>query len=566
MKLFSKLMVVGLVGQGVLASNWFSNSIYNKWHETELDRWLSDHDIPHPTPAERADLEKLVQENWHSKVVSPYSDWDTTKLQAYLAERGAAATDTAGANADSLLQKVKGLWYETEENAENAYTSVQDWIFDSWSESQLKAFADKHGIPVPQPRKRDTLLANIRSNYQTAASKIEGGNSLNYPGNWLYAAWSESDLKDWLDTHGIPAPQPTTRDKLIASVRRNSRLATLKAQAAQKSGTASAQAAAASISDSILDSWDDSQIKAWADKNGIKVPHGSKRAELLAIARKHRAQLTGDTAEHTAASAYGAATSKAGNAWAQATDDASIKAQEAFDAAVGKWSETRLKAYLDARGVPVPQGGKKDELVAAVRKHSHKATTPHGTWTYDDWTLNNLKNWLLQTGDKQAKVAAEKSSATRDDLVKAAQDYYAEASKTSGSKFASVTNYLTKQTDSAKANAFDQWSDSELKAYLESYGVPVPHQSKAEQLRAYARQQQTYFKYGTTTPQGTLWAKLKDNLNWAYNQVVMGANKGAATAQNEGTKGAHRVEEAAQYAKDRAFEEKEKAKHRADEL
>lgn len=91
---------------------------------------MSDHDIPHTTPAERAELEKLVQDNWHSKVVSPYSDWDTSKLQAYLAEKGAQATDSAGATKDTLLQKVKGLWYETEEDAESAYTKVQNWIFD----------------------------------------------------------------------------------------------------------------------------------------------------------------------------------------------------------------------------------------------------------------------------------------------------------------------------------------------------------------------------------------------------------------------------------------------------
>ena len=66
------------------------------------------------------------------------------------------------------------------------------------------------------------------------------------------------------------APQPTTRDKLIASVRRNSRLAYLKAAEASASASASASAAAQTLSDQLLDSWSDSQIKEWADKNGIK--------------------------------------------------------------------------------------------------------------------------------------------------------------------------------------------------------------------------------------------------------------------------------------------------------
>lgn len=57
-------------------------------------------------------------------------------------------------------------------------------------DSQLKAFADKHGIPVPQPRKRDTLLQALRSNYQTVSEKA--GETASYPGNWLYETWSES--------------------------------------------------------------------------------------------------------------------------------------------------------------------------------------------------------------------------------------------------------------------------------------------------------------------------------------------------------------------------------------
>lgn len=259
----------------------------------------------------------------------------------------------------------------------------------SWTESQLKAFCDKHGIPSPQPRTRDTLLTSARSNYESAAKKV--GQTAAYPGNWLYESWSESDLKAWLDERGIPVPQPSTRDKLIATIRRNSRLATVKASDAASSASASAKAAQETLGDKVFDSWSDSQIKAWADKNGIKVPQGSKRNELLALARKNRAYLSGDTLSASAASAFGAATSKAGNEYGSATDAASHKANELFDNAVGAWSETRLKAYLDARGVPVPQSGKKDELLATVRLHSHKASTGYSAWTFDTWTAENLK-------------------------------------------------------------------------------------------------------------------------------------------------------------------------------
>lgn len=85
----------------------------------------------------------------------------------------------------------------------------------------------------------------------------------------MYETWTESDLKEWLDTHGFPAPQPSTRDKLIATVRRNSRLAYLKSQEQLASATSSAQAAYSTLTDMLIDSWSESQLKEFADKNGI---------------------------------------------------------------------------------------------------------------------------------------------------------------------------------------------------------------------------------------------------------------------------------------------------------
>lgn len=157
----------------------------------------------------------------------------------------------------------------------------------------------------------------VRENYQSAAETAK--ETINYPGDWLYASWSDSDLKAWFDERGYNVPQPTTRDSLIASLRRQSRLASLNAQSAYNQVSSSAAAAQSSLSDALLESWSDSQIKEWADKNNIKVPQGSKRNELIALARKHRARLYGDSASATAVSAYGAATSKAGNQYAAAT-------------------------------------------------------------------------------------------------------------------------------------------------------------------------------------------------------------------------------------------------------
>jgi hypothetical protein len=401
----------------------------------------------------------------------------------------------------------------------------------------LKSFLDHHNIPHPQPRTRDTLLTTARQNYDSIAKHL--GEYTSYPGDWLYSTWSESDLKQFLDERGLPAPQPTTRDKLIASVRRNARLASLNTSSAAKAASASfssassaasasAASAQASLSDALFDAWSDSKLKEFLDSHGVPVPQGSKKNELVALARKHRAQLeaSGSSLSGSAASAFGAATSSAGNQYAKATDDAELAAEDAFNKASNTWSDSRLKAYLDSRGVPVPQGSKRDELLKQVRLNRHKAATGWSAWTFDTWTIENLQKYLEANGKKYKKNA----KATREDLVKQAQDNYASASKTGGANFASVTSYLAKQTDTSKDTVFDTWSDSELKHYLDSYGVPNYQGSTSNELRAYAKKQYNYFKYGTSTPQGTIFERIKSGLQWVLGQAQGTASVASGTA------------------------------------
>jgi 3'-phosphoadenosine 5'-phosphosulfate sulfotransferase (PAPS reductase)/FAD synthetase len=545
MRHFFTVLTAALAVGGVAANSWFpgTKAVYSKWHETELERWLSDNNIPYPTPADRKELENLVDKNWNDHAVHPYKKWDTADLSAYLQAKGSEAAGGAEATKDSLLEQVRANWYETEENAHKAWAGVTDWILDTWTDSQLKAFADKHGIPVPQPRQRDTFLQKARAGYESAAKKI--GETSQYPGNWLYETWTESDLKEWLDTHGFPVPQPSSRDKLIASVRRNSRLAYLKSQAQATSATASAQSAYATLTDMIIDAWSESQLKEFLDKNGVPVPQGTKANELRALVRKNRAEFLGENVAGKASSAFGAATSSAQNEYAKATDSASLAAQHAFDQVVGTWSSSRLKAYLDARGIPVPQSSNTDELRALVRKNSHKAASGWNAWTFDDFSLESLKNYLSKNGDAAAKQTSQKAGATRDELVSAAQSAFASASSAGGSNYASATSYLTQATETAKQSAFDTWTESEIKSFLDSYGIPVPQGSKIEELRALARRQATYFRYGTSTPSGTILAKIgeaaKNSWNWVAEQLHIGgevAQKKASEAEAEAKKAA----------------------------
>ncbi|RJE20934.1 hypothetical protein PHISCL_06727 [Aspergillus sclerotialis] len=464
----------------IVSSPWLQNHLYGAYQES---------DIPYPSPADRRDLENLVKGSWDSKVQKPMGE---------LTDYGS-----------------------------DQFHHAKEWIFDTWSDSQLKAFLDRHAIPAPQPRRRDVLLKTARENYEAIAKKI--GETASYPGDWIYDQWTESDLKEWLDERGWPVPQPTTRDQLIASVRRNGRLASLQARSLAASASKSADMAQATLSDAVFNAWSDSELKKFLDSNGVPVPQGTKRNELIALARKHRTSLLNQaaTASKSAADFLGAATSKAGNEYAKATDDAKLKANDAFDAAVESWSNSRLKAFLDARGVPVPQANKRDELLAMVRANKHRMANQWNAWTFETWHTEQLKKYLSAMNVKPAQHA----DVAREKLVKQAQDAYAKASKAGGSSMASATSYMAHATDTAKETTFENWSHSDLKAYLDAYGIPVYQGSSLNELRAAARRNSQYFKYGTTSPQGTLVAKLQETAQWILDQLKIGASSGRVQGQ-----------------------------------
>jgi hypothetical protein len=168
---------------------------------------------------------------------------------------------------------------------------------------------------------------------------------------------------------------------------------------------------------------------------------------------------------------------------------------------------------------------------------------------------NLPRAYLTSSGNKAAEKAGKKAGASREQLLSAAQEAYSTASKSSGTAYASVTSYLAKQTDTAKDSIFDTWTDSELKNYLDSYGFDVPQGSTKNQLVAWARNQRNYFQYGTTTPQGTLWAKLQNGAQWVLDQLSLGAAAGRKQAE----RGGDAVKEGATYATNRAGEAAQKA-------
>ena len=152
-----------------------------------------------------------------------------------------------------------------------------------------------------------------------------------------------------------------------------------------------------------------------------------------------------------------------------------------------------------------------------------------------------------------------KAGASREELLKQAQDTYAKASKSGGTAYASITSYLASATDAAKDTTFDTWSDSELKSYLDSYGISTYQGSTINELKAMARRNANYFRYGTSTPQGTVYARIQSYAQWALDQLKIGAASGRDQAGYQGQKAADAVKESATTATNRAGEAAQRA-------
>jgi hypothetical protein len=184
-------------------------------------------------------------------------------------------------------------------------------------------------------------------------------------------------------------------------------------------------------------------------------------------------------------------------------------------------------------------------LIKQARLHKHKAASGWSAWTFDTWTKENLEKYLQANSKKYKKNA----KASRDDLVKQAQDSYASASKSGGTAYASATNYLTKETAAAKDDTFSTWSESDVKKYLDSYGITTYQGSTLNELRAEARKQYNYFKYGTSTPSGTIFERIKSGFQWLFGQAQEGAASGSASASRSASSVASQASKSASSAK-----------------
>lgn len=64
----------------------------------------------------------------------------------YLTSQGKAAKDASQDTIAHLIGQTKDSWYESSDYVNKQSGHMRDWAWDTWSDSQLVAFAEKHGV------------------------------------------------------------------------------------------------------------------------------------------------------------------------------------------------------------------------------------------------------------------------------------------------------------------------------------------------------------------------------------------------------------------------------------
>jgi hypothetical protein len=217
---------------------------YSSWSASQLKAWLEAHHIPVPTSAAHSqqDLRALVAESWDTASAWTYDQyaaaqqaftnikgdvfdtWDESQLRQFLLKQGivapkgskeylvllakakynsyrnvassfasqASATastmmygDTSyetSKSASSLVASATSAVAQATKDAFRALDDAKDYVYSTWSDSQLRSYLEKKGVLKSEEQKtREQLLAMMKDAYAAVTEP-------------LYDAWGDSTM------------------------------------------------------------------------------------------------------------------------------------------------------------------------------------------------------------------------------------------------------------------------------------------------------------------------------------------------------------------------------------
>ncbi|MBQ5153903.1 hypothetical protein EGM85_11665 [Macrococcus caseolyticus] len=242
------------------------------------------------------------------------------------------------------------------------------------------------------------------------------------------------------------------------------------------------------VKDSVFESLDPATIKDWLEAHVVV----DATQQTIDTAKQHKDWLLEDIKDYAAQSQD--FSTKILNKGREYYADQS---KEASNYLWSKWSDSKLKEFLDARGVPVPQKYTRDQLVALVARSKYNSPInfngPSGKYWFDSWTRDELVKKLQSVG--------ESIEGTRKELSERVYSSYSKAydlGKKQGGQTADSVKETVDGWKEATADSFQSWSIDDLKDYLAEFGSEVS--GTKDSLVSAAKSNYYYFVHGKEPP------------------------------------------------------------------
>ncbi|KAL2315835.1 Stress response protein ish1 [Schizosaccharomyces pombe] len=462
-------------------------STYRKNDTSAVKTWLEEHSIPYGSRSSPSDFQQFISESYDS-LVPNLDKWSGHNLNSWLGKKTESSyLDAISNKIRKTGRKLSGSVEDARDATQEAWESQKASLFESWSDSQLRAFLARHSPQFAAKEKKGILEklspASLR---ETAAKEYDALTSkLGNTGDWIYDTWSDNELRTWLHDVGVPiSSHESTRTHLLRKLKN---YISTKADEAQPSveavkGKASEKAKQAGefVSDKAGDAKElvNEKSSEAGQYAGQKMEEGG---ELLQEISKRRGRF--------------------GN-W---------------------WANSGLKAYFDAHGIPAYQPSPIDQFYAHLRRQYYLKTNGYQALkskAYEEASnvadsassiASNVASGATEAYQgaasgasrftegaktaaesvtsafehnkdtatskaKQMKGKAASLGSTASEKVGEAADYAAETASKVASKAASKVRETIDET------IIERWQDSKLKEFLFLRGVPVPQRSTKDQL------------------------------------------------------------------------------------
>lgn len=200
---------------------------YANWGQSDLKRYLQDHNVPNPGNLNVEQLRELAKRHYDDRARSAqhvlkdsqdaaYASWSDSQLRQYLLDQGvispsskreelvqlareygleasksvsstyaratAAAGDAAHTVESAAHYAVVTAPAEAYDYLSDQFDNARDFVYSSWTDSDLHNWAVEHDLVKSEQRKRrDEYLDLIRKPYNDAANNV-------------YDTWSDSRL------------------------------------------------------------------------------------------------------------------------------------------------------------------------------------------------------------------------------------------------------------------------------------------------------------------------------------------------------------------------------------